>query len=334
MCSTIVNTEQSVDIENTDQPVDTNELAKSISQQHLTKWQSGILTADDLMIALPDACVDELHQALLRAGDVEIPDTSDRSRFKHCFAFTLEMQARLDGDGLGAVIVDRLPSERYNDQDNIRVCAMFSSFMGRLMEQNYAGMTLYDVKNTNAKNPEKVRKSITNHAQPYHTDGGWHRKPAHYVGLYCLRSARLGGGSRVTSMLNAFSSLLSYPETLQNLMQQHPWDMQGEHANGEIGVQLNPMFELLGDHFLSRYYDSYVRNGYAKIGNSLPVKLDRALLKLKEIIEAQPAIHFEMSSGQFQYLNNWTVLHGRESFADNASTSTNEARHVIRVWNH
>lgn len=309
-------------------------LSQLVSKAHVDAWSKGSLKAEDLLISLPDACVDEFDRALARTGDAEIPDTSDGKQFKHCYEFGKEMLHRLDNDAIGAVIVDRLPAERYNDLNNRRVCGMFSSFIGRLMIQNHAGVTLYDVKNTNPVNPEKVRKSITNHAQPYHADGGWHRVPAKYVGLYCIRNARSGGGSKITSMLDAFKTISAHPRQLQALLEHHPWDRQGEHAADEPKVLMNPLFEVHEDQFLSRYYESYVRNGYKLKGDELSQELDLALNALRGIIDNQFAIRFEMTSGQFQYLNNWTVLHGREAFNDNKDTPVGESRHVIRVWNH
>lgn len=313
---------------------DLSALNKYLSEQHLNAWHNTSLSADTLLLNLPDACIDEFDRALARTGDAEIPDTSDREHFKHCVAFSEELLQRLDSNALGAVIVDRIPSERYHELDNRRVCGMFSSFVGPLMAQNFAGLTLYDVKNTNPKNPEKVRKSITNHAQPYHTDGGWHRVPAKYVGLYCVRNAQSGGGSKITSMLSAYKAMLeTHPEHLKTLLVSSPWDMQGEHAKDEPGYLMNPMFESYEDQFVTRYYDSYVRNGYRVKGEELPGNLDAALDTMKTVISEQPYIRFEMSGGQFQYLNNWTVLHAREAFADTEQTPEEKTRHVIRVWN-
>jgi len=309
-------------------------LLELIPKSHMDAWSSASLNAQDLLMSLPDACIDEFDQALSRTGDVEIPDTSDRGYFPNSYNFAHELLDRLDSKSLGAAIVDRLPAERYNDQNNRRVCGMFSSLVGKLMEQNHAGVTLYDVKNTNPKNPAKVRKSITNFAQPYHTDGGWHRVPAKYVGLYCVRNAKDGGGSKLTSMLNAFNAMHENPEEMQLLLEMHPWDMQGEHEKGKPGITMNPMYELYEGQFLSRYYESYIRNGYKLAKEELPVELDLALTKLRDIINEQHCVRFEMTSGQFQYLNNWTILHGRESFNDNEETPRDETRHVIRVWNH
>jgi len=315
-----------------------NELAQTlgsaISRQHMNYWTQPNPSLKDLTMDLPDKCIDELDTALKRTGDVEIPDITNRDLFPACEDYFVAMRGQLDQSHLGAVIVNRLPSERYNEMDNRRLCGMFSSFVGPLMEQNFAGVTLYDVKNLNPPEPSKVRKSITNHAQPFHTDGGWHRKPAKYVGLYCVRSARNGGGSSVTSMLNAFRQLEATPNHLAELLLNHPWDMQGEHAADKPGVEMNPLYELHGDQFLSRYYESYVRAGYRLSGSDVPENLDAALVHLREVLTNQVSVNFEMESGQFQYLNNWTVLHGRGAFDDNVNTPDNETRHVIRVWNH
>lgn len=306
----------------------------TIDHERIDVWRTGSLTADNLILPVTESCVDELEHALAHSAPDEKLNTLDQNKFKQCRELARELVRRLDAPDLGAAIVDGLPADRYNEEENRRLCSVFASLIGDLMEQNKDGITLYDVKNKNPKDPSKVRKSITNQAQPYHTDGGWHRTPAHYVGLYCVRNAKSGGGSKITSMLTAFEAMQAYPEYLDTLLDFHPWDMQGEHAPHESGIQLNPVFEVSNGRFVSRYYDSYIRGGYKKGGQPVPEELDTALRCLETIINDQPCIRFEMTSGQFQYLNNWTVLHAREAFADTITTPEHETRHVIRVWNH
>lgn len=311
-----------------------SKISDSINTSHLNFWEHTAPTAKDITITISDHCIDELDAALRRAGNIEMADTNDVSQFKHCTEFVAELHQMLGHSGPGVAIVDRLPSERYDEVDNRRLCGAFSSLVGQLMAQSFEGVTLYDVKNKNPKNPDKVRKSITNHAQPFHTDGGWHRKPAKYVGLYCVRNAQLGGGSLVTSIMGAFNAMTAFPDELELLLSFHPWDRQNEHALGSNPVENNPMFELYNSQFMARYYESYVLNGYKKANKAPPAMLDAALARLRETIAQQPSVRFEMSSGQFQYLNNWTMLHARQAFDDNEATPEDESRHVIRVWNH
>jgi len=309
-------------------------LSALIQNDQLASWRTGSITQEDLLLTISDACVDELDKALSKTSGVSQPDTSNWLKFKHCHEVCQELIQRLESPSLGATIVDGFPAERYNELDNRKLCGAFSSLIGELMVQNKDGVTLYDVKNKNPEKPDKVRKSITNLAQPFHTDGGWHRKPAKYVGLYCVRNAKSGGGSKVTSMLTAFEAMKSHPEHLNTLLQNHPWDMQGEHAAHENGIQMNPIFESHEKQFLSRYYDSYVRNGYKLKHEAVSDELDAALRCLADIINKQPRVKFAMTGGQFQYLNNWTLLHAREAFDDTELTPEEETRHVIRVWNH
>lgn len=307
----------------------------TLCQPHLSFWRnSPPRAAADITLSVSNQCIEELEAALSRTGDAELPDTTDASRFRHCIDFANQLRSVISHEGCGLAIVDRLPAENFNEMDNKRMCAMMASLLGPLMAQNHEGVTLYDVKNTNPKNPENVRKSITNFAQPYHTDGGWHRVPAKYVGLYCIRSAQNGGSSRVTSIMNAYSLMLEkHPNQLETLLLAAPWDRQGEHATEEEKTQMNPMFEAHCGLFLSRYYESYIRNGIKKSGLQLPAKLDDALNCIQHVVDHQPSAQFEMKSGQFQYLNNWTMLHARGGFKDDNSTPEHLRRHVIRVWN-
>lgn len=310
-----------------------DQLADLIPQSHLRFWSGADITAQQITLSLPVKCIDEIRNALAKTSD-EIVISAATEGFDACREFARELFAYLDHQGPGAAIIDRFPAEDYNEYDNRRMCGLFSSFVGPLMEQNHAGVTLYDVKNTNPKDPSKVRKSITNHAQPFHTDGGWHRKPAKYVGLYCVRNAQDGGGSLVTSLVGAYQELLNNPILAKELTEAVAWDRQGEHASGDTPYEMNPVFEASGGEFLTRYYESYIHNGMSKKGAALTPGYLEALQAYSDAILNQPKIEFEMSAGQFQYLNNWTVAHARKAFADTKATPVEHSRHVIRVWNH
>ncbi len=310
-----------------------DDLADLIPQSHLRFWKTPELSAPQITLSLPGKCIDEIRKALAKSAE-EISVAAVSEGFDACRKFARELSAYLDHHGPGAAIIDRFPAEDYNEYDNRRMCGLFSLFVGQLMEQNHAGVTLYDVKNTNPKDPSTVRKSITNHAQPFHTDGGWYRKPAKYVGLYCVRNAKEGGGSLVTSLVGAYQELLNNPLLAKELTEAVAWDRQGEHASGDTPYEMNPVFEASGGEFLTRYYESYIHNGTSKKGATLTPRYLEALQAFNDAILNQPKIEFAMSAGQFQYVNNWTVAHARKSFADTEATPVEHSRHVIRVWNH
>ena len=322
------------------------------SEGHRRFWleRGDGLERDDVALALPDACVDELDRLLARRpGDDGAralqdaladgaPDLADELAANAGFA--REVRERLE-HAPGAVLIDRFPAERWSDEQNRAACGLFSALVGPLMAQDFAGTLLYDVMDKRvgdradegAGKAAPVRRSITNLDQRFHTDGGWESAPARYIGLYCIRAASSGGHSLLTSLLAARDALRrdGRDDVLEALARELPWDRQGEHAEGEPSWAGNPVFAEDGDGFVGRFYESYVRSGYAERGDAVPADVDAALATLASTLDGQPRIRFMLEAGQYQYVNNHTLVHAREAFDDPGAASAS-GRRLIRVW--
>ena len=310
---------------------------------HARFWLGGSRTGVDLSLALPDACVDELDAALARLptlADGEQPgdttlDADVRAALARTAAFAGEVRERLE-HGAGAAIVDRFPAERWNDADNRRVAGIFSELVAPLEPQAFDGTKLYDVMDKKVRDVGAVRRSVTNLAQAYHTDGPWVKVPARYIGLYCIRSAGQGGDSRVTSLLCAADALRAGADgadgeaLFAELERAQPWDRQGEHAPGDTPWEAHPIFAESEEGVVARFYESYVRRGHELAGRSMSPLADAALAGLGSALEAQPAVRFLMEPGQFQYANNYTVAHARDAFEDDPEAPG--GRRLVRVW--
>ena len=304
-------------------------LAPALYAEHQKFWLEKQPELSDITLKLPDACVDEFDRVIKgRSGEklteavrAAIPKTDELAR---------QVRDQLEY-GCGAALIDRIPAERYSVDENRVLCRYLSSLIAPLMEQNFAGIKLYDVMDKKVEPGQKVRRSITNLRQDYHTDGGWFSTPARYIGLYCIRNAEQGGFSRVTSILAAYDAMLNGSErsAIQKLSENHPWDRQGEHGKSDQPYAMNPLFVANDNGFLSRWYESYVRDGYALKGETMDDDTSQSLAIVADYLDRQNSIRFLLETGQFQYVNNYTVAHGRESFEDSQGVG---GRHLIRVW--
>ena len=304
-------------------------LAPALYAEHRKFWLDKQPELGDIILKLPDACIDEFDRVvkagagsdLSEAVRAAIPQTDELARqVRHQLEF-----------GCGAVLIDRIPAERYSVEENRKLCGYLSSLIAPLMEQNFEGVKLYDVMDKKVETGEKVRRSITNLRQNYHTDGGWVSAPARYIGLYCIRSAELGGFSRITSIMAAYDAMFNGDEraAIQKLSESHPWDRQGEHGRSDQPFAMNPLFVSNENGFLSRWYESYVRDGYDLKGEKMDEETSQALAIVAKYLDRQNSIRFLLETGQFQYVNNYTVVHGREAFEDSERVG---GRHLIRVW--
>jgi len=304
-------------------------LAPARFDDHVNFWLNRQPEVSDITLKLPDACVDEFDH-VLKGGVGDKLTQAVKEAIPKTEALAKQVRDQLEF-GCGAVLIDRFPAERYSVADNRKICGYFSSLVAPLMEQNFAGVKLYDVMDKKVAEGKKVRRSITNLRQDYHTDGGWVNSPARYIGLYCIRNAEVGGYSRVTSIMAAHKTMLKSDDrdAIEMLSQAHPWDRQGEHGKSDQPFAMHPLFVSNETGFLSRWYESYVRSGYTLKGEKIDDATSRALDQVARNLDRQNSIRFLLEAGQFQYVNNYTVVHGREEFDDGKKVG---GRHLIRVW--
>jgi alpha-ketoglutarate-dependent taurine dioxygenase len=308
-------------------------LEKAIAGQ--AAWNRGQLSPRDWEVPVPGAAVDELETVLdqLRRAPATVESLRPEVfRLEACAGIMRQVHARLV-QGVGMAIVDRVPVERYTGDENRIVAWLLASLLGRVVAQKQHGVFLYDVRDTGTSLEYGVRRSLTNLAQPFHTDGPWLTLTPAFVGLFCLQSARDGGLSRYTSLLTAHNELRKeHPELLPRLYQPFHWDRQAEHGPAEPRFATHPVFTFDGRALSVRYYEDYVVNGYALAGERLDEMGGDALAAMREIVDAPSQwIEFRIETGQLQYLNNRLFAHSRTQFQD--ASDADRRRHMIRVWN-
>ena len=297
-------------------------------------WTREQLSPADWQVPVGDAAVHELDLALdrLRRAPARVESLRpDDFALTGCAAVMREVHARLV-HGVGMAIVDRLPVERYTVDESRAVAWLLASLLGRVVAQKQDGVFLYDVRDTGKSLEYGVRRSLTNLAQPFHTDGPWLARTPAFVGLFCLQAADHGGLSRYTSLLTAHNELRQHhPELLPRLYEPFHWDRQAEHPADEPKFSAHPVFAVDGGSLSVRYYEDYVHKGYVLAGKPLDVMGREALAAMREVVDA-PAhwVEFRIETGQFQYLNNRLFAHCRTEFHD--APASGRRRHMIRVW--
>lgn len=309
---------------------DMTKMSPALYNKHQEFWVNNQPSLDQITMTLPDACVDEFDRILKQSTMTELSLAELKLAMPATAAFTSGVSNQLENE-CGAALIDRIPTERYTVDQNRKICRYVSTLIAPLMAQNHAGTTLYDVMDKKVEPGQKVRRSITNLKQDYHTDGGWFIPPARYIGLFCVQSAETGGFSTVTSIMAAYKAMQQSADAdaIKVLEQPQPWDRQGEHAKNDTAYAMAPVFVENEEGFLSRWYETYVRDGYQLKGESVPQAVDDALNKVADYLDQQSKIRFLLQPGQFQYVNNYTVVHGREAFVD---PNPQGGRHLIRVW--
>ncbi|MPY73076.1 MAG: hypothetical protein GEU87_02340 [Alphaproteobacteria bacterium] len=253
--------------------------------------------------------------------------------------FELEATAKLMADignrifhGIGFAMLDRLPVERWGVPASRSVAWLLTSLLGPIVEQKFDGTRIYDVRDKGKKLTHGVRRSITNLEQEFHTDGGWLPGTPEIAVLACLRQAKQGGMSRVSSLATVHDQLLDKaPVLLAQLYKPLWWDRQAEHAQGEPPCSQRAIFTSDGGGIDARYYDDYVRQGHRLMDSPLDETTLAALDALKAEIEApEHCFDFFLEPGQIEFVNNRLIAHARTRFED--TTGSDQGRHLIRLW--
>ena len=175
-----------------------------------------------------------------------------------------------------------------------------------------------------------ARAYQTNQRMDFHTD----MLPVDLLGLFCLRTAKSGGASKLVSALTIHNVLRDErPDLLEALYGPFHVDWRGEEPAGEKPWFTLPMFSERGRQVTARinslpYYDSAARHGE----QYRPTPIQREALEMVQEIANRPELMLSMDfrEGDIQVINNHTLLHAREAYEDHPEPG--RERHLLRMW--
>ena len=234
-------------------------------------------------------------------------------------------------NGRGFKLLRGIPRTRYSDADCELIYWGIGAHLGTPVSQNARGHLLGHVRDEGRTHADpNARGYQTNQRMDFHTD----LLPVDVLGLFCLRTARRGGASKLTSALTIHNILRAErPDLLEALYGTFHIDWRGEEPLGEAPFFSVPMFSAHEDRVTVRinslpYYESAARHGepYA------PTPLQRAALEAVQAIANRPELMLTMEfrEGDIQLINNHTLLHAREAYEDHPEPG--RERHLLRMW--
>lgn len=292
-------------------------------------WTRADIAADDSWVyELSDAEVADLERALdgVRGWTGKLTDLT-RSDFP--LPVLAQRLARLEDDvraGRGFALLRGIPVDRYDADDAFLMKWGIGTHLGRAVSQNVYGDMLGHVYDHAAGDPSatRTRGYQTNAALAFHVDR------ADMTSLLCLSQGRSGGLSRIVSSVSVHNAILARnPELLAPLYEGLPYIVV--EAAGEIRTWNGPVFGL-ADGVLSC---SFRRNTIQKAIESPEVMLSplkaEALACMDAVMDdAALAYEMELRPGDIQFVNNYTVMHGRTAFTD--GDQAGGKRHLVRLW--
>ena len=272
--------------------------------------------------------VDAALKHLLSLGNVDFPDITPHD-------FPLDRVGRLMGSlperlrsGCGFLMLRGLPRERYSDDDMARIYFGLGSYIGTVMTQSYLGDLLGHVVDVSDLEP-KSRGYRKGGGQLMHTDS------CDIIGLMCLRTAKSGGTSRISSALTVHNHLSEHhPDSLAVLrkgLYLKRTDEDGRHATRTYSEAPVPFFTEHGGEVTC-----YLPTGYARLAEKsgqrpFSPEESEALLRARKAA-AMPEHFLDMGfkEGDIQFLNNRMMVHGRTDYEDHKELA--KRRHLLRMW--
>lgn len=233
--------------------------------------------------------------------------------------------------GRGFALIRGIPRSRYTAEECELLYWGLGLYLGTPVSQNARGHVLGHVRDEGRVHADaNARGYQTRERMDFHTD----LLPVDVVGLFCVRTAKSGGESKIVSALTIHNILRAErPDLLEALYGMFHLDWRGEEPEGEPPVFTIPMFSECDGQVTTRicslpYYKSAVRFGeqYAPT----PVQIEA--LELVQAIANRPELMLSMDfqEGDIQLINNHTMLHARTAFEDHDQPEFR--RHLLRMW--
>jgi hypothetical protein len=229
--------------------------------------------------------------------------------------------------GAGFAVIGGFPADRFSYAESLIAYGGISAYLGRVVVQNYQGDLVVDVIDKGIPYSHKSRGYSSNKLLPFHTDG------ADYAGLLCLGEAADGGHSLIASSAAIYNEILrNRPQYMETLLRGFYHHRRGQHDAGEnpLSPEPVPVFSFQNG-LLHCCYNRNPIEWAEKEGVTLSA-LDREALDYFDSLCADPEFQLTMGlqKGDMQFINNYTILHSRTEYRDDAA----HRRHLVRLWLH
>ncbi|AWK41975.1 TauD/TfdA family dioxygenase [Photorhabdus laumondii] len=287
-------------------------------------WCSAQLESKkDVLLPVSDEQIEAFrhHLSAMEDRPSEAFNASDFS-FEEITILQERIHQRLT-EGRGVVVVSGIPREMFTDSILSHLFWGIGTGLGRPVVQNSQGHRIGHVRNE--KNNPNNRGYMSNRELGFHSDA------FEIVGLMCLREAASGGLTQIVSGLAIYNQMLrEKPELLDALFEGYHY-ATAERSSSKLPYTSYkiPIFSKMSGRVSSMCLGAYMRAAAKLQGLALPDALDAGLHAFYEICNRPEfRLEFMLEPGEILFLNNYTTLHSRTEFQDDALNQ----RHLLRLW--
>ena len=166
----------------------------------------------------------------------------------------------------------------------------------------------------------------------YHTDSPQWSKVPDFVGLLCIRPAKIGGESKFVSAYTIHNEMLKINrENLYLLYLKFHFDKRGEYKENESPTTYEPIFKYQNNQLVFRYLRNYIDAGQKIAEKPLTNEQNSILDEVDRIIHDEKfCVSYDLKKFDMTFFNNHRIIHGRTSFEDYHDEKMK--RYMIRTW--
>jgi hypothetical protein len=202
------------------------------------------------------------------------------------------------------------------------------AYFGHARSQNAKGHVLGHVRDLGLSSQDpNVRIYQTTERQNFHTDS------CDIVALLCLKTAKSGGLSSLTSSMTIYNVMAKrHPDLVWRLFRPLPTDRRGEVPEGKRPWFETPVYNDYQGLLSAIYAPHYVRSSQRFAEAPRLSAEDIAALDCFDRLAEDPELRLDMEfrPGDMQFVHNHTVLHDRTAFED--WPEPERKRHLLRLW--
>jgi hypothetical protein len=241
-------------------------------------------------------------------------------------------------NGLGAVRLRGLPVERYADDDIRQIFWGLGRYLGTSLYQNARGESMGEVrdetKRTGKTYIEGAPGSIVSSRARARSTGPlrWHTDRCDVIALLCVRNAKAGGVSKLTSIATIYNEILRRRPDLLELLCQDYWRARPADEDGIARTRAFalPVFGVQDGKLTCQYSRTYVEQAqeFPEVPR-ITAAQNEALDLLAEVAE-ETCLYAPFVPGDIQLLNNHVIFHGRTAYEDDSAS--HQDRLLLRLW--
>lgn len=231
-------------------------------------------------------------------------------------------------NGRGFVLLRGLPVEGRSIREAATAYWGLGTYFGNARSQNAKGHLLGHVRDMGLSTTDpNVRIYQTTERQNFHTDS------CDIVGLLCLKTAKRGGLSSLTSSMSVYNEMArTRPDLVARLFRVLPTDRRGEVPAGQKPWFETPVYSDYQGYLSAIYAPHYVRSSQRFPEAPRLEAIDFEALDTFDRMAESETLRLDMAlqPGDMQFVHNHTILHDRTAFED--WPEPERKRHLLRLW--